>query len=259
MVQRMGVSRDSGTAPAARRRSHGAAAVAHGGRRDGTGVPPASPAAGASRFELAYQRLKADIVGGVYSPNQRLVEAELTAALAVSRATVRAVLVRLQEEGLVDVEAKRGARVRAVSIEEALQILDVREVLEGFAASLAARNATADQLAELARIVDAMRRAIATDDPLGYSALNDPFHALIHEATAHDAIRTALEALHFPLIRYRFRSVLVPGRKEQSLAEHRRILECIAARDPGGAEKAMRRHVARVRAVLTRTRDAPTY
>src|SRR4051794_18778067 len=80
---------------------------------------------GFTRFESAYQRLKSDIINGIYSPNQRLVEIDLTKTLEVSRPTVRAVLVRLQQDGLIELEANRGARVRAFSLAEAIEVLKV--------------------------------------------------------------------------------------------------------------------------------------
>ena len=212
---------------------------------------------GFTRFEAAYQRLKSDIVGGTYSPNQRLVELDLTKALGVSRPTVRAVLVRLQQDGLIELEAKRGARVRAFSLAEAIEVLKVREVLEGLGAALAAETASAEQLDELGRIVEEMGRAVSSNDPLRYSPLNGRFHALIQSAAGNPTLGRALTSLHFPLIRYRFRLVLVPGRKEQSLEEHRLIYECLKRRDAAAAERAARAHVSQVRAVLGGLVDPP--
>src|SRR5262245_23697225 len=67
------------------------------------------------QLEYAYTRLKDAIMTGVYMPHQRLIEAEVTQALGVSRTTLRAALIRLHEEGLVEIEVNRGARVRAFS------------------------------------------------------------------------------------------------------------------------------------------------
>jgi DNA-binding GntR family transcriptional regulator len=96
-----------------------------------------------SRVEVTYQRLKRDIMEGVYTPRQRLIETDIAPLLGVSRATLRAALLRLQHEGFVEIQPNRGAQVRAFSVEEATRILQVREVLEGLAAGLAAEKATA--------------------------------------------------------------------------------------------------------------------
>src|SRR5690349_19884 len=82
------------------------------------GQAGASDSAARGQLEYAYQRLKDAIMNGVYMPHQRLIEAEVTQALGVSRTTLRAALIRLHEEGLVEIEVNRGARVRAFSLEE---------------------------------------------------------------------------------------------------------------------------------------------
>src|SRR3954452_23504897 len=112
------------------------------------GRPP-DTAGARGQLEYAYQRLKDAIANGIYMPNQRLIEAEVTQALGVSRTTLRAALIRLHQEGLVEIEVNRGARVRAFGLDEAVEILSVREVLEGLAAVLAIEKATEDDLAAL--------------------------------------------------------------------------------------------------------------
>src|SRR5258705_447894 len=71
----------------------------------------------------------------------------------------------------------------------------------------------------------------------------------------HDVLKELLDALHFPLIRYRFRIAFIPGRKKKSIAEHRKIYECLIKRDAAAAERAMRKHIAEVRTDLARAKD----
>ena len=210
-----------------------------------------------SRAEAAYQQLKQDIMAGVYTPRQRLVETDIAPALGVSRATLRAVLIRLQHEGLIEIQPNRGAQVRAFSVDEAVQILQVREVLEGLAAALAAEKATPAQLTELQRIIAAMEKTLAADDLLGQLPLADCFHRVIIEAAAHPFITQFLNMLHAPLLRHQFRIILVPGRKDQSLAEHRDILTCLEQHDAAAAEQAMRRHMAQLRSSLQQASHLP--
>lgn len=199
------------------------------------------------QLEYAYQRLRDAIVNGTYLPNQRLIEAEVTVALGVSRTTLRAALIRLHEEGLVEIEVNRGARVRAFSLEEAIEILDVREVLEGLAAVLATRNATEDDLASLRGIVEEMKDALAIDDVMRYASLNHRFHRTILDAAGHDIVARILGSLQYPLVRYQFGSILVPGRRDTSLGEHQAILSALEARNAIEAERVARLHVANVR------------
>jgi DNA-binding GntR family transcriptional regulator len=203
-----------------------------------------------AKIERAYQRLKQDIMSGAYSPNERLVEAPLTRVLGVSRNTLRTVLVRLQQEGLVVLEPNRGGRVRAFSLEEARDILHVREVLEGLTTGLAAVHATPRQRARLRAIVSEMEQALAGDDLMHYSALNGQFHAQILLAARSPQAAALLDSLHFPLVKLQFRPVLVRGRKANSIEEHRDLLRAIEARDADGAERAARRHIQHIRAAL---------
>lgn len=233
----------SGQAPASRR----------GGRAKqsakGAAAQPTRPAEAGARgqLEYAYQRLKDAIANGIYMPNQRLIEAEVTQALGVSRTTLRAALIRLHQEGLVEIEVNRGARVRAFGLDEAVEILLVREVLEGLAAVLAIEKATEDDLVALRGVVEEMKDALAVDDVRRYAILNHQFHKIILDAADNEIVTRFLGSLQYPLIRYQFGSILVPGRKDQSLAEHQEILAALEARDPVWIEKAARRHVALVR------------
>lgn len=209
-----------------------------------------------SRVEVTYQRLKRDIMEGVYTPRQRLIETDIAPILGVSRATLRAALLRLQHEGFVEIQPNRGAQVRAFSVEEATRILQVREVLDGLAAGLAAEKATAAQLAELHDIVVEMEKMLAADDLLGHLPLVGRFHQRIIEMAGNEFIDQFLSMLRAPLIRHQFRVILVPGRKDASLAEHREILSYLTGRDATGAERAMRRHIAALRNSLQQANHA---
>jgi len=184
---------------------------------------------------------------GVYMPHQRLIEAEVTQALGVSRTTLRAALIRLHEEGLVEIEVNRGARVRAFSLSEAVEILRVREVLEGLAAVIAIDKATPEDIRELRAVVVEMEDALATDDVMRYAALNARFHQIILDAAGHEIVNRFLGSLRYGLIRYQFGSILVPGRRDQSLAEHQAILAALEAKDAAEIERVARLHVASVR------------
>ena len=199
-----------------------------------------------SRVEVTYQRLKRDIMEGVYTPRQRLIETDIAPLLGVSRATLRAALLRLQHEGFVEIQPNRGAQVRAFSVEEATRILQVREVLEGLAA----------QLAELHDIVVEMEKTLAADDLLGHLPLVGRFHQRMIEMAGNEFIDQFLSMLRAPLIRHQFRVILVPGRKDESLAEHREILSHLTGRDATGAERAMRRHIAALRNSLQQANNS---
>src|SRR5579871_6603078 len=204
----------------------------------------------ARRRDRAYHAIREGILDGTYGPNRRLTEMDLSADLGVSRQTVGIALVRLEQEGLVVTQPNRGASVRSVSIAEALRGLRVREALEGVAASLAAQFVTAEELEEMDRVLAAMTARTDSQMLVRYSQLNTQLHELILRAARDETVDRMLASLNYALVRYQYRTVLVPGRLEKSIAEHRRIVEALRAHDPAAAEHAARRHVARVRDVL---------
>lgn len=210
-----------------------------------------------SRSEAAYQQLKHDILEGVYTPRQRLVEMDIAAQLSVSRATLRVVLTRLQHEGLVEIQPNRGAQVRALSVDEAAEILQVREALEGLAAALAAEHATPEQLQTLRDLVTQMEQILTAGDLIGLLPLASRFHQTVIEAAQQSVVAQLMDMLHAPLIRHQFRIILVPGRKEASLSEFRNILDCLEQRDGVGAERAMRHHLVQLGQSLQKASQLP--
>ncbi|GIG89307.1 GntR family transcriptional regulator [Plantactinospora endophytica] len=210
----------------------------------------------ASSADEAYEELRQAIHRGDLMPNERLIEVELASRLQVSRGVVRTALVRLGQDGLVVLTPNRGAHVRLVSEEEAVEILQVRAVLEALTARQAASNATAREVTEIRAVLDRMAQRLDSDDLLGYSEGNANLHAAIIAAARHDTAAKLIAGLRGQLVRFQYRTILVPGRAAQSLDEHAAIVEAIAARDPDAAEVAMRRHLGHVESTLADTATA---
>jgi DNA-binding GntR family transcriptional regulator len=202
--------------------------------------------------------LREAIVGGRLQPNERLVEADLIEMVHASRSAVRTALVRLAQEGLVEREPNRGAKVRLVDEEEAAEILESRMVLEGLAARYAARNATKTEVEELRTIVTEMRSLLDTGDLLGVSDLNARLHVRLLEIAGNETIARLVAMLSSQLVRFQYRTILLPGRAEQSHTEHRAILNAVANHDPDAAEQAVRDHLARIVEALRAQRRTPT-
>lgn len=196
--------------------------------------------------DAAYERLREEIVDGELHPGARLVEADLVSSLGVSRPMVRAALARLQHEGLVIREPHRGARVRHVTVDEAVEIVQCRATLEALAVRHAAARATTADVDALRAIHDEMRAKIAGGDLLGYSECNARFHARILDASRHQTAQRLVVGLRAQIVRFQFRTILVPGRPQQSLAEHERILKALACRDGDAAAAAMEAHLTHV-------------
>jgi DNA-binding GntR family transcriptional regulator len=216
--------------------------------RTGVGNPTAeNPARGGVSV---YRKLREAIVDGRFQPNERLVEADLARTFAAGRTAIRAALVRLDQEGLVERQPNRGARVRLVSDREALEIEEVRVVLEQMLARHAATRITRSAVADLRRLLEEMTVRVEAGDPLGYSELNAQFHEMIW-AIADQGVATTLVAnLKSQSIRFQYRTILQPGRPDRSLREHSVIVEALASGDPDASEAAMREHLSRVVATL---------
>jgi DNA-binding GntR family transcriptional regulator len=197
-----------------------------------------------------YEDLRHAIVSGELLPGERLLEEELSARLGVGRAAVRMALVRLEHDRLIEHERNRGARVRRVSEIEAVEILEARAALEGLAARHAAQNADDEAVAELRAIIDEMRQLREGGDLLGVSNANARLHGRILELSGHETAKRLSETLSSQVVRFQYRTVLLPGRPERSYAEHTEIVESIAARDAEAAERAMRHHLSQVAEAL---------
>jgi DNA-binding GntR family transcriptional regulator len=206
----------------------------------------------------AFERLRADILSGEYQPNERLVEHDLSAKLGASRAAIRTALVRLAQEGLIEHERNRGARVRLVGEQEAVEILEARMVLEGLAVRHAAEKATKEDVSELEDILATMRERLGAGDLLGASDRNAVLHRRLLEISGHATANRLVKALNSQLVRFQYRTILVPGRPEQSFAEHSAIVEAVRRADSDAAESAMRTHLSHVAAALRQRNSAST-
>ncbi len=190
--------------------------------------------------------IRSAITGGIYHPNVRLVEEELARTFATNRAVVRTALATLAHEGLVIRERNRGARVREIEADEAIEILEARAALEGIVARRAAERFNIDSQHAMEALIVAMRRHRANGDLVGYSEVNARFHRAILEIAQHAVVKKLLGLLQSQSVRYQFRTVLQPGRIDASLAEHEAIVAALIAKDPDGAEAETRRHIAAV-------------
>jgi DNA-binding GntR family transcriptional regulator len=192
------------------------------------------------------------IVTGRLQPNERLIESSLSQTLGVGRSAVRTALARLEHEGLIEHERNRGARVRLVDEREAVEILEARSVLEGLAARHAAVRAAAPDIEDLRRILGRMRRLLDAGDLLGASDENAVLHQRLLEIAGHATASRLTSTLKSQLVRFQYRTILLPGRSERSFAEHQVIVEAVTSRDPAAAEAAMRTHLSHVAEALRR-------
>ncbi|MGW3614777.1 GntR family transcriptional regulator [Micromonospora sp. NPDC005163] len=191
-------------------------------------------------------RIREAIFSGDLAPNQRLIEADLCAQFQASRSHIRNALTDLVGEGIVERIPNRGARVRAITVEEAVAINEVRMVVEGLCAAKAAARVTDDQAELLRAIGERMTSAVMSGDLIGYSNLNKELHSLIGRISGQTAACEVIERLRGNLVRHQVRLALQPGRASESLPQHLAIIEAICHKDPDRAEAEMRTHLRNV-------------
>jgi DNA-binding GntR family transcriptional regulator len=190
--------------------------------------------------------LRDAILRGEFLPGERLVEAQLMARFRASRFNVRAALQDLAADGLVEMQHNRGAQVRKVSLDEAVEITEVRMVVEGLIAARAAERISVEEAGELDEIALLMRRAVEAGEHRRYSDLNQRLHAAIRRIAGHRTADRIVETMRGQLVRHQFVLSLLPGRPQLSLPQHERIITAIRHGDPKAAEAAMREHIAGV-------------
>lgn len=197
-----------------------------------------------------YEQLRAAIVSGRLQPNERLVEADLSEALGTGRSALRTAFARLAQEGLIEHTRNRGARVRMIGEDEAVEILEARAVLEALAARRAAERASEQDAERLRAVLAEMRARLDAGDLLGASDHNALLHRALLDIAGHAIVDRLVGTLNSHLVRFQYRTILVPGRAERSFAEHTAIVEAVAAGNPDAAEAAMRLHLTHATAAL---------
>lgn len=201
-----------------------------------------------------YVRLREAIMREELLPNERLVEMDLARSLGAGRAAIRTALTRLEQEGLVQRERYRGARVRLISEAEAIEILEVRAALESLVARYAALNATSADCDILYSLLAEQRHCIEEGDLLASSEVNGRLHQTLLQIAHHATATWLLDMLKPQNVRFQYRTILVPGRPWRSHQEHCDIVEAVANHDSDRAEAAMRLHLSHVAEVLRQTR-----
>jgi DNA-binding GntR family transcriptional regulator len=204
------------------------------------------------------ERVRRGILAGDLVPGQRLVEAELSETYGASRGAVRAALIDLTHEGLVERIANRGARVRVVSVAEAVQITEVRMAVEGLCGAKAAERVTDQEVVTLQELGTAMTRAVEQGDVVGYSQLNHQLHERVIAISDQPVAAEVLGRLRARNVRHQFRLAYRVGRPQVSLPQHLDIIQAVCGRDPAAAEAAMRRHLGSVLEALQETDDRLT-
>lgn len=202
------------------------------------------------------QQIREAIQNGRFAPHQRLIEADLSEQFDASRAAVRSALLSLAGEGLVERLPNKGARVRAITVDEAVEIIEVRVGLESLCVRKVAERIDDAGVEDLRGLRERIRAAVRDGDLPGYAALNQELDAVIRRLSGHTIAVQLLERLRAQSARHQFRLAFFPGRASISAPEHIAIIDAVIARDPDAAEAATRVHLEGIIEVLRELDDA---
>jgi phosphonate utilization transcriptional regulator len=211
-----------------------------------------------SLTSLVQRELQRQIVGGELAAGSKLNEADIAAALRVSRGPVREAFRALEQSGLVRTEKNRGVFVRRVSLEEADQIYELRAALDGLIGKLAAQRIRPSQLQRLRDNVKRMHLAGRARDVEAYFPLNLEFHELLAEAAGNDALAQTYRRVVDELNLFR-RETLARDTAHIPLSarDHEAIVNAVAKGDAALAERLLVEHVLDSRERLHAVLDSP--
>jgi len=210
------------------------------------GIPPARETVGAA----AYRLLRDGILQGHIPMGTRINELELATTWKVSRTPIRDALRRLEAEGLVQAVPGRGVVVPRISLGDADELYELREVLEARAARRAAERAPADLHARLSALIKAFGTALKQNDVDRLNAVDTDLHAAISAASGNGRLERSIDTLRAQVLQVRLRTMRQRGRATKSFREMAKLTAAIHSRNGTRAEAAMREHLASLRADL---------
>ena len=202
--------------------------------------------------DRVYQELREKILSGYYAEGAALTELGIARELDVSRTPVREALRQLEQEELVELRPNRGAIVKGITIDDIRDIYEIRSMIEGLAAARVAEQATTEELDQLEETLDLTQFYLERENYEKLESMDGRFHQQLYEVCRSRMLRRILKDLHNYVVQSRGASLKTEGRAQESIKEHRRVLEAMRARDPKLAKERMTEHVLNTRANILR-------
>ena len=225
----------------------------NGARRNGR--PRAATAS--SRI---YSDLRADLVSLKRRPGEAISEAEIALAYGVSRTPVREAILKLSDEGLLDIFPQSGIFVSRIPLAALPETIIIRKALEATTARFAAERASASQILSLHAVLQRQREADAAGDRAAFHQADEAFHATIANVAGYPGIWTLILQVKVHVDRFRQLTLPQQGRMAQVIAEHEAVLAAIEAHDPARAGIAMEKHLERLLGDISATQTVnPEY
>ncbi len=200
--------------------------------------------------EMVYEELKMQILTGAIVPGTRMMEVDLAEEMGVSRTPIREAIRKLEKEGLVTIEPRRGAYASMISTQDMVEILEVRQDLEGLAAYFAASRMTDEEMAELKEVAEAYNKAVREGNMQDMIHHDTIFHRIIVDSCNNKILVNMVEQLQELVLRFRYIYYDNFRRAENMPEEHREILEAIASGDADHARWAADVHIDRLKQLV---------
>jgi DNA-binding GntR family transcriptional regulator len=203
--------------------------------------------------EAACEEIKRRIIRLDYRPGTYVNAAQVSADLGIGVTPVNQALNRLMHEGMVEIIPRKGAIVRPVSLDEILQIIDVRLVNEAYCARLAAERASEAEIDAVEAVLDRAEKLVGPRDIEGLMLLDREFHLRLGRAARNPVLAELLLGLHERSLRFWFISLSDEEHPAAVQQEHRAIAAALRARDPDAIEAAVRSHIESFRTTISRS------
>jgi len=197
--------------------------------------------------EIVYEELKMQILTGKIAPGSRMMEVELAESMGVSRTPIREAIKKLEQEGLVIIEPRKGAYASQISVKDMVDILEVRQDMEGLAAHMAAYRMTPKQMKELEIISVAYNKAVEEGNMSDMIKFDTDFHNLIVESCNNSILTMMINQLQELLLRFRYVYYDNIKRAEKMPSEHSMIMEAIKDGRSDAARASAEMHIERIK------------
>jgi len=201
--------------------------------------------------ERIVSSIRGAIVNGQLRPGARIAEPELADKFGISRTPIREAFRQLESEGFISVIPRKGAIVASLSAQDVSNFYDLKMVLEGYAAKLAAKTLTENDLTKMATVNRQLEAASAKKDLRRVLDLHNEFHDIFLRACGNDKLHAIVQNMVMQFQRFRL-ILAMPGRIEGSIRQHQEIIEAFRKRDASLAEELVQRNALYGKTILLR-------
>jgi len=193
--------------------------------------------------EIVFNTMRHAIIEGDFKPGQRLMEVQLAEQMGVSRTPVREAIRKLELEGLVIMVPRKGAYVAGLSSEDIKDVVEIRAILEGFAAKQASYNYTPQDIKQLEAVFKNFEQAVLENSIVDLINYDTEFHEVIYKIANNTKLIQISNALREQVQRYRVAYFTQTHRTDILLKEHRSMLDAIINKDGNRAREIAEQHV----------------